>query len=188
MDNIQFWGVIIAFVTNIVILVTQFIQIYKIKKEIKDVKIVVNNTVDIKRALSKSLEGIWEVRGSYSKYHGNNCIHNCMGFADFVWDDINKRYDVYYVYSVRKEGDTTDLVTAFCKGIAVCNEIGALEANQKLILQMIIQNRSSRDIINNNSTTFEFVSNKIIKYGNKINKIEFPSKNKNMEGTVYFTR
>lgn len=60
MSNIQYAGAFIALATNIIILVTQLVQVYKIKKELKDVKVVVNNSTDLIYALRKPLEGKME--------------------------------------------------------------------------------------------------------------------------------
>lgn len=163
MNNVQFGAALIAFITNIIILITQLVQVYRLKNQIKGIRIIINNTTDLKLALNKPLEGMWEVRGQYKKYHNETAIHNCSGYVNFCWNDLYKRYDVYYVYSVRKENDVIDLVTAICSGIAICDENGNIEANKKLTLQMKIDNRCSIDKFNNSSKTFELISNKIVK-------------------------
>ena len=186
MSDIQFWAAIIAFITNIIILITQVIQVYKLKKELRDVKIVINNTEDLREALKKPLEGMWEVRGVYTKFHNDIANYNSSGYVNFCWDDLHKKYDVYYVYSVRKEHATIDLVTSICSGIAIYNE--SIKKNNKITMQMKIDARCSNDNFNNSSKTFEYISNKIIKIDNRINKIEFIFSNSNVEGTISFVR
>ncbi len=186
MNNIQNWAVIVAFLTNIIVLSTAIVQVFKLKKELKDVKVVINNPIDLQRALRKPLEGIWEVRGVYSKYHDVMETHNCTGFAVFYWDDVNKRYDIYYTYSVRREKDSIDLVTAICSGIALSDENGNI--NRKLTLQLTVNNRSTADGVNNCSKTFEFTANKITKKENKVNRLEFDFKNSNSDGVISFIR
>lgn len=67
------------------------------------------------------------MRGIYSKYHNIVEPHNCTGFIDFNWDDNNKRYNIDYVYSVRKKQENSDLVTAICSGFALCDSIGDIK-------------------------------------------------------------
>ena len=112
--------------------------------------------------------------------------HNCTGFAVFYWDDVNKRYDIYYTYSVRREKDSIDLVTAICSGIALSDENGNI--NRKLTLQLTVNNRSTADGVNNCSKTFEFTANKITKKENKVNRLEFDFKNSNSDGVISFIR
>lgn len=188
MTSVQFLAAIIAFITNIIILITQLVQVYKLKKELKDVKVVINNTTDLQQALKKPLEGMWEVRGVYTKYHNIIATHNCSGYINFCWNDLYKRYDVFYAYSVRKEQDSSDMVTAICSGITLCDEDGNIGKNKKLTLQMKIDNRCSIDGFNNSSKTFEFISNKIIKNENRICKINFIFKNSNVDGIIEFIR
>lgn len=191
MDDIQFWGIIIAFTTNIIILITQAIQVYKLKKELKEVKLVINSTSELKRALNKPFEGIWEVRGFYAKYHNIELPHDCTGFADITWNDENKRYDIVYTYSVRQTKAPTDLVTAICRGTSTCDENGYLNKNKKLILNMKISNRTSSNGIINNLPSFEFISKKIDFYDEtrvRAKKIEFDFSTNNSSGTIYFQR
>lgn len=186
MNNIQEWGAIIALITNIIVLITTIVQVCKLKKELQDVKIVVNNTSDLQHSLRKPLEGIWEVRGNYTKYHDVAATHNCTGYAFFYWNETNKRYDVYYTYSVRKEQESTDLVTAICNGIALSDENGKID--KKLVIQLTINNRSSIDGVNYCSKNFEFVTNKINKKEERINRLEFAFKNVKTEGVICFIR
>lgn len=188
MDNVAFWTAIVGCVTNLILLITQLVQVVKLKKEMKDVKVIVNSTAELKQSLCKPFEGTWEVRGEYIKYHGVEAPHYCNGFVNFTWNEVQKRYDIYYVYSVRKEGDNSDLVTAVCKGISVCNEEGNLIRNDKLTLELTICNRSSADGVTNQSPTFEFCSDKVEKIGKKYSKIKFVFKNKNSNGNLYFVR
>lgn len=186
MDNIPYLGSTIALAANIIVFITAIIQVYKLKKELKDVKIVINNTSDLRQSLIKPLEGVWEVRGSYTKYHYVVAIHNCTGYAFFYWDDIYKRYNVYYAYSVRKEQESIDLVTAICNGIAVSDENG--KVGKKLVIQLTINSRSAIDGVNYFSKIFEFTTNKLIKKEDKINRLEFEFKNSKTEGVIKFIR
>lgn len=182
MTNYQYLGAIIAFVTNIIILITQIVQVTKLKKEIKDVKIVVNNTSELKKALNKPLEGIWEVSGKYDRYHDDDTVHNCSGYANFIWDDINKKYNIKYSYSVRKEQSVSDLVTAICSGDCRCNSNGEIDHNSRLKLKMTINSRSATDNIESISNSFEFISEKITSQGDGITEIKFPFKTRTSDG------
>lgn len=179
---------IIVLITNVIVLLTSLVEIHKLKKEIKDVKIVINNTMELKEALKSPLEGVWTVSGKYSKYHNITSIHYCSGYAHFYWDELSKRYKVYYTYSVRGEQSDIDLVTAICSGMGLCDETGDVKNNDKLCLHMSIENRSAKDNFNNSSKNFEFVSQKIKKKNNKINEIIFVFKNSNVDGIIKFTR
>ena len=179
---------IMAFITNIIVLLTSLVQIHKLKKEIHDVKIVINNTMELKEALKSPLEGAWTVSGKYIKYHNRNSIHYCAGYVHFYWDELSKRYKVYYTYSVREEQSDIDLVTAICTGIGLCNEIGDIKNNDKLCLRMSIENRSAKDNFNNSSKNFEFISQKVKRKNNKINEISFVFKNSNVDGIIKFIR
>lgn len=186
MDSVQFWTIVIGFVANLIILLTSIVQVYKLKKELKDVKIIINNPVDLQSALKKPLEGIWKVCGSYSKYHNVCEAHKCTGFAVFCWDNTNKRYDVYYTYSVRKEKDSFDLVTAICSGIALSDENGKIK--RKLVIQFTIDSRSAVDGVNNCFPTFEFITSKINETENRINEMDFIFKNSISDGVIRFVR
>lgn len=188
MDSIALWSAVAGCLANLILLITHLVQMLKLQKEMKDVKIIVNNTSELKQSLNKPFEGSWEVRGIYSRYHDIEGVFNCAGFVNFLWNDSQKKYEVYYVYSVRKQQDLSDLVTAYCKGSATCNEEGNVDKDGKIHLLMTVINRSATDQFINLSNTFELVSSKITKTLNKYNEIEFSFKNIKSEGTIKFVR
>lgn len=178
---------IIVLVSNILVLIATLLEIRKLKNELRDKRIVVNNLAELKESLKYPLEGVWKVTGKYSKYHNIVSSYNCSGYAHFYWDNLEKRYNVFYSYSVREEQANEDLATAVCQGTGVCDEDGSLN-KKKLHLLMSIENRSAVDSFNSSSQTFQFISDKV-KYNNdRVKEIRFNFKNSNVDGVVKFVR
>lgn len=182
----EFAVAMVALLGNFLLVCVQIMQIYRLKKEFNDVKIVVNNISDLKRALNKPLDGVWEVRGEYELYHGTRQIHNCTGYSVFTWNEDEKRYEVYYSYSVRKEQDTVDLVTAICRGNARGDNNG--DVGRKLVLDMRICSRSAADETNSNAPIFEFKTEKICRSADRITKLEFEFETNGSKGKICFSR
>ena len=184
--TITLWAALVGFATNIILLITQIVQVVNLKKQMNDVKVIVNNAEDLKQSLRKPLEGTWEVGGRYIKYHNIDDEFNCSGFVNFVWNDSKKEYDIYYVYSVRRRNNSADLVTAYCKGIAAANDDGSL-LNNKLQMNMTVINRSASDNFVNNQK-FIFVSSSTKKNHTKYIEFEFEFNSVETIGAVRFYR
>lgn len=186
--QVQLWGNIVVLVANIIVLCTAIIKSLSLNKELKNAKIVVNNLSDLKNALSKQLEGVWIVNGSFSKYHNVAGEHISKGSAIFVWDDINKRYSIYYNYAVQKTQNSADIVTAICKGFTSCNEDGTVKDNEQLKLQMSIVGRCASDGFNEQATNYDLISEPILAANGKVKELRFKFSVASSEGTIQFLR
>jgi len=178
----------ILLLTNLVILITQFIQLLKIKKELKEVKVVVNDTHEMREALKKSLEGTWKISGEFSKVQNDSSQHYSTGYAIFTWLPSKQNYEVKYMYSIRKERNNIDIITVICSGHALTNGNGNVDNKKGVILDMIIESRSSENEDSPQSKSFKLTSEKPIYEDGKINTLTFKFLNSNTDGKIIFTR
>ncbi len=179
-------SLIISLISTALLLGINVIQLVKAIKLENSKRIA--NISDLKKFLDKPLEGIWEMRGEFEKYHGNTARYVSSGFATFSWNESTEKYDVWYAYSTQKENDNTDLVTAICSGSASSKKNGNI--GREIKMTMHIDGRTSADGVNANSRTFEFVSKNIIIQSDKAIEIEIPfcSGDKKTEGVIHFRR
>lgn len=182
------YGIISSFISlaaNIALALAYFLNLSKIKKELKEVKVVVNNTTELREALKKPLEGIWRVEGQFHLFKGEEMSHNSSGYIFFSWDHVNSRYEVVDVYSVRKENDATDTVTVYCHGFGNVLKDEPISNKNPLNLHMKIEsNSSTHEKINfiMRSTHCETTQN------GKINRLEFIFNYKETKGVISFIK
>lgn len=179
-------SLIISLVSTAILLVINIIQLVKAVR-LENSKRIANIT-DLKKFLDKPLEGIWEMKGIFEKYHGNTARYVSSGFATFSWNEGKEKYDIWYSYSTQKENDNTDLVTAICSGSASGDKNGNVGKTVKMTMH--IDYRTSADGANANSRSFEFISKKITNQSDRITEIEIPfsSRDGQSKGTIYFRR
>ena len=113
-------------------------------------------------------------------------MHHSSGFAVFEWNEAGKRYDVKYVYSVRKHHTTKDMVTAICSGFSKDCPDGNVK--HYIELQFSTINRSASDGSEAGSSDFYFKSEKIKEKGSRITTLKFSFVTNESTGVICFER
>ena len=79
---------------------------------------VVKDCQSLRDALRKPLEGIWNYRIEYSRFHSRTGSWQASGKAVFVWNADQARYDVQIGANVTEENKPSHvLVTFFIEGV-----------------------------------------------------------------------
>ncbi|MGM9564168.1 MAG: hypothetical protein ACI3VQ_08880 [Faecousia sp.] len=179
-------SVILIILSNALAFGVELLQIIKLKRELKKANVIINNTTELKNALKKPLEGIWRIHGKFKKYHNIRESHNSNGFAVFEWNDAKKRYDVRYVYSVKKHNGSKDIVTAACSGFAQNCPDGNVK--NKITLHLTTDNRCSSDGSETDSVNFVLESCAIRQLNSYITTIQFSFITNESNGIISFER
>ena len=179
-----------AFATAILVLIANAIQLLRVRKEVREIKVVVKDTKEIRDALNKPLEGDWEVKGEFSKYQGQAVKHFSTGVVSFGWSPNEHRYNIKYIYSVRKARSDKDEITCFSKGTLSADYDGQLAGKTKLSINFEIHSRTSTpDYKLAVSKHFSLEDGRLVKTtAERATQIQFKYQNDETEGTIKFVR
>lgn len=185
MNAFEITSGILGLGANIVLALAYFFNLRKINKELKEARIVVGSTTELREALRKPLEGIWQVSGKFNKLRGNEDRHESHGFVIFYWDHTQSRYDVIDTYSVRKAFDSTDLATVLCQGHGSADKNGFVSKEFPLKLSMrILSSSTTHESVNFSIQASQWETSS----EGKITKLTFDFRNGLTEGVINFTR
>lgn len=134
---------IILLAGNVLTLLVNLTELRKIKKEVKDLQVVIKDTKEIREALRKPLEGNWQVKGTFSKFQGIDAGHFSTGEVSFIWIPEKHEYEITYIYSVRKAKSAKDEITSYCRGKMFADYYGSVGSNQKVEINFEIQSRTA---------------------------------------------
>lgn len=116
-EQFKILGAALLVIAYFLSVVVNYLQFRKVSKEVNELKVVVKDTQEIRDALRKPLEGIWNVCGDFSMYHNADERHFTTGEMSFDWNPDKSIYDVLYVYGVQKVNYNDDVITCFSRGI-----------------------------------------------------------------------
>lgn len=134
--------------------------------------------------LKHQYEGVWILSGEFSSFQGDSeNTYSSMGRLIILWE--NNTYKTIYCYSVSREYDAQNIVTAICDGFSTVEE----QENGNNILVAYL------DIIGITLAEYSSISNKHfylvltpVKSNGQIIKLISHFKTKNTNGTLTFIR
>lgn len=110
----------IAAIALIGVLVTSLIPVFKDEKA----PIVIKDTKDIREAIKKPFEGVWQYQMSFTKFHGLDLEYQSTGTAVFNWIEETQSYEIFIGYSIHPKWAEEKFVAAFTRGSMRANSAG----------------------------------------------------------------
>lgn len=141
-DGFKLLAGILAVAAAAIVLITNIVQWSRVRKDVKELKVVVKDTKEIRDALAKSFEGDWNVQGKFEKFQGQSIPHYSTGLASFSWSPEENSYNINYVYSVRKEKSVQDEITCFSRGILSADYDGRISPKDNISINFEIHSRT----------------------------------------------
>lgn len=147
-----FLPAILVLLSSLIDFCLQLWQMKKLRKDFEGKQVIVNDTYDLRKALSRDLEGTWRLYGKFLKFQKNDINHFSRGYLILDWNVTQNYYDAIYCYSILKEYETECIITCVCKGVSV-------NSNKKdeIRLQFDIEDRVSKDSFTNFRRNFSLV-------------------------------
>ncbi|MFI3197506.1 MAG: hypothetical protein QX196_04200 [Methylococcaceae bacterium] len=142
-EQFKILGAALLVIAYFLSVVVNYLQFRKVSKEVNELKVVVKDTQEIRDALRKPLEGIWNVCGDFSMYHNADERHFTTGEMSFDWNPDKSIYDVLYVYGVQKVNYNDDVITCFSRGILHADYNGFISADQDITIDFVIHSRTA---------------------------------------------
>jgi hypothetical protein len=93
-------------------------------QRLQTVTIAVRDTEDIRAALQKPFEGVWQYKIVFSRYFGQDACYISTGTAIFLWEPTKRQYQIFIGYSISKEWQNEKVVTGFLGGTLQADELG----------------------------------------------------------------
>lgn len=124
LERVKLWIAITSLAAAITVGVFSVYQSHLQSKRLQTVTIAIRDAEDIRLALQKPLEGIWQYRLDFSRYFGQSSVYVATGTAIFLWDPAKQRYQAFIGYSISQEYKTEKIVTAFLEGALRADELG----------------------------------------------------------------
>lgn len=129
-------------------------------------------------------EGVWILSGEFSSFQGDTeNTYSSMGRLIILWE--NNTYKTIYCYSVSKEFDEQNFVTAICSGHSIIER--AKDGSENLVSYLDIIARTSLENLRNSNKHFSLVLTPV-KSNGQIIKLVSHFKTKNTNGTLIFIR
>jgi hypothetical protein len=152
-------------------IIIQTRKLNHLRQELKETKVIINDTTDLRNAIFHDLEGLWSFVGRFTKFQNNNAQYNSVGYLILNWIPSGRNYNAIYCYSVSKAGEDIQSVTAICKG----HSEGDL-FNKNLLLRMEVVSRTDLSSQANYSRSFtlELKINSAANIVNITSKFETP--------------
>lgn len=116
-DWINRWAVPLTAITAAITLVVALVDLIASKQgyeRLGNIDAVIKDTEQLRQALRKPLEGVWDYRADYSKFWGEDGKWLATGEAIFIWHPEAVRYEVFLGASLvdaRMNAKPLDLVT-----------------------------------------------------------------------------
>ena len=110
-------GALTATTTSLII---QFRQ----GQRLAELQVTIRDTNELREALRKPLEGVWEYKLEFPKYFGQETPYISTGKAIIVWRHASSDYEVYIGYGVKQQWGAEEVVTGFLSGTLRANPDG----------------------------------------------------------------
>ena len=136
-ERIKLWIGVMSLVAALSVGVFSIYQSYLQSQRLRTVTVAIKDTDEIRTALQKPLEGVWQYRLVFSKYFGEAATYNANGTAIILWDAAKQHYQIFVGYSICKEWENQKLVTAFVGGTLPADELGWPTDNFNLPMKYI---------------------------------------------------
>lgn len=146
---------IIVLAASVMEFIVQNRQLRSLREELEGTKAIIKDTADLRKAISRSLEGTWSLLGEFDSFQNNEAPHASEGFLVLTWIPEKSRYEAIYAYSVTRVGTPFSLATTICSGYSD----GDLESGNPSFLELYMTVESRTDWENkpnrNRHFTFE---------------------------------
>ncbi len=127
---------------NVTAVILQWIQLKNLRAELEGTQLVVKDSAELRTVLQRPLEGIWSLKGEFTKFQGKNSMHFSSGQLTLLWDASKEHYAATYSYSVFPAGESHPLVTAICKGHSYGDVSG--RRTKSVTVTFTIESRTSK--------------------------------------------
>jgi hypothetical protein len=124
LERTKLWIAITSIAAAFVVGVFSLFQFYIQSQRVQTVSAAIRDTEDIRAALQKPLEGVWQYRLAFSRYFGRDSRYISTGTAIFLWEPAKRQYQVFVGYSISKEWEKEKVVTGFLGGTLPADELG----------------------------------------------------------------
>lgn len=147
-NSVKKWEFAIVSCGLIGTLITSIIGVYQgfqSNAKLGLIQVSIQDTEDIRRALAKPLEGVWDYTIKYDKFRGKQGDWEANGTAILMWLPAEERYDVYIGSSLTKTGESygDQIITWFLKGSLKAHKSG--EPKNPFEIKFIYEHRTSSD-------------------------------------------
>lgn len=181
---------ILALAAGVASVLKVLLELRKIKAEMREIRVVVSDTEEMRTALRKPMEGVWKMNGTFTKYRSVASLHYTRGELHLAWVPLKGSYDALYYYSVQKPGEPNDLITCICRGTMGATQYGMLHDEQDVDIDLEIAGRSARAGYDHpHARAFLLRDGKVTRRnGGTIIQMQFAFRNGETEGTMTFSR
>lgn len=123
-ERLKLWIAVLSLAAALAVGVFSIYQSNLQSQRLRTVTVAIKDTDEIRTALQKPLEGVWQYRMVFSKYFGQDVTYIASGTTIILWDAAKQQYQVFIGYSIAKEWQHEKLVTAFVGGTLPADELG----------------------------------------------------------------
>jgi len=125
--RIKRYQLLIALTTLVGALIVSGVSVYQQManaKQLGTLSATIKDSEDLRHALLKPLEGVWDLQIDYKKFHGKNG-YQAEGKAIFIWKPDRNKYLIYVGLGASKKAETFDnSVTWFLESHINANQYG----------------------------------------------------------------
>jgi hypothetical protein len=154
-ERLKLW---IALISLLAALLVGGFSIYQSRMQsqhLQTVTVAIQDTEDIRNALKKPFEGVWQYRIVFSRYFGNEATYISSGTAIILWEPAKQQYQIFIGYSISKEWEKEKLVTGFLGGNFLADGQGWPSENFEMPMRYL-ERTSVGEFNNPNAAGFSF--------------------------------
>lgn len=145
LTRIEFWAGAMLLTATLVMTAYSLFRQHQQAKRLGQMELIVRDTQEIRDALRKPCEGIWEYFLDYSRFHGPAGSWQANGKAVLLWRPGKSQYDVYIGANVTEMNNTTEvLVTFVLEGTLLTDASGWPRSNSSFQLSYLARKGASK--------------------------------------------
>ena len=99
-ERLKLWIAVSSLAAALAVGVFSIYQSNLQSQRLRTVTVAIKDTDEIRTALQKPLEGVWQYRMVFSKYFGQDVTYIASGTAIILWDAAKQQYQVFIGYSI----------------------------------------------------------------------------------------
>ena len=117
MSDIEFWTAIALLVVTVVLTAYNVYQQYVHAQRLRLMEVVVRDTQSLRDSLRKPLEGVWDYKLEYDKFHDGEGSWEATGRCILTWRASKSSYDLFFGAEVVEENrPNRPIVTVLVEG------------------------------------------------------------------------